>query len=297
MKKRKIVSAVTVIAVVCMLPGLVLADPDIDGKIAGGEYSAGYDLNFRLEGGGSVGGGHLYYQLGAGGDTVNLAFIQPKTLVDNSYGATAVGWGDYAPSGKRHNFSDLLNSDKAQFIFTTVGDPDTVLLDVTLDYLYADGSSYSSGLGSRDGKVEVGDAADVLAAATSLDYNLNRAGGTGYNLTTDSPLTFSQEDSSDESYALAGSGLNFPGWIFDVIYEFEVDISVFGGSMADFTDKVEIKIVHDSPNKQDRNKVYPEFDDPTPIGVIPEPLTMFGLICGVGGLGGYLRRRFGTKGC
>jgi len=300
-KMRKSIGALAVIAALSMLPSLAMADPEvgIDGRLGTGEYTTAYDLTFRVEGGGShssavPGNGQLYYRVD--GQTVSLAFVQPKTLVDNSYGEYSVGWKPSDPTAAAgHAFGDLLESDVARFVFLGSEGSTTTELDVTLDYLYETGAAtYSSGVGGEGG-VDVG---NVLAAATSLDYNLKKF-GTGNNLTVNSPKTLNQTDSADASYGLDAAdprGIDFTGWVFDVVYEMQVDISAFGGDVTDLPSQMTIGFVHDSPNKIDQGKVEIFFGDPdTAPGVIPEPLTMFGLICGVGGLGGYLRRRFGAK--
>ena len=114
------------------------------------------------------------------------------------------------------------------------------------------------------------DVADgLLAWSTSLDYNFNTL---GYVLTKDSPAT-------DEDYT---ENPNFPGWVFEVTYEFQVDGSLFAeNGFGGLT----IPILHDSPNKIGKNKVYPQVD-----GVIPEPTTIALLSIGTS-LVGWLRRR------
>ncbi|MBL7134422.1 MAG: hypothetical protein ISS78_10025, partial [Phycisphaerae bacterium] len=174
-KMRKRVRGVMAVAVLCMLPGLVLADPGIDGRFDAGEYTHGYGVTFHLDGESSadVVGGQLWLRMetAAEGGNLRIAFVEPKTLVDNSYGDNAVGW-----PGDNHKFTHLLTSDNAQFIFknSTANGGGTVL-DVTLDYLHNDDGTFISGLDGNDGVVPppVGSAADVVASATSLEYNLN----------------------------------------------------------------------------------------------------------------------------
>ena len=102
-----------------------------------------------------------------------------------------------------------------------------------------------------DGEVNIGSASAVNAFGTSLDYNLNALGHSSF--TTDSPL--SVPDYTDPPSA--------PGWVFEVIYELQVDGSLFAASgLGDVT----VPLVHDSPNKIDKNKVYPEPDPEAELG-------------------------------
>ncbi|NQT00965.1 MAG: PEP-CTERM sorting domain-containing protein [Planctomycetes bacterium] len=200
-----------------------------------------------------------------------MALIQPLTLVDNSYGANAIGWGSAAPSGKNHKFKDLKGSDKARFSISDSAE--NVVFDFTLDYIstseQAPSGFASPGAASGEGNVHSGSAGNLLAWGTSLDYNFNNL---GYVLTKDSPAT-------DEHYT---ENPDYPGWLFEVTYEFQIDGSLFAEN--DFGG-LTIPILHNSPNKAGKNKVYPEVD-----GVIPEPTTIVLVSIGTG-LVGWLRRR------
>ena len=237
--------------------------PIVDGRFDSGEgYTSGRWLNFAVERTDTiVSGGQLWLHQDLGTGDVFLAFTQPLTLVDNTYGAGSIGWGDNAPSGKNHNFKDLAGSDKAQFQFTD--NAGNTVLDVTLDYMSEtskrSGTYASLGVTGGDGNVEVGSAADVLEWGTSLDYNFNTL---GFVLTEDSPAT-------DDAYT---ENPDFAGWVYDVIYEMRVSAGVFGDN--GFGD-VTIPIVHDSPNKIGKNKVYPGGG-----GTLPEPATIALLVFG-----------------
>jgi len=246
--------------------------PIVDGRFDSDEsYTSGRWLNFAVERSDTiVSGGQLWLHQDPGTGDVFVAFMQPLTLVDNTYGAGSIGWGDDAPSGKNHSFKDITGSDKAQFQFTD--NAGNTVLDVTLDYLSEtskrSGIYASLGVTGRDGNVNVGSATDVLEWGTSLDYNFNTL---GFVLTEDSPAT-------DDDYT---ENPDFAGWVYDVIYEMRVGADVFGDN--GFGD-VTIPIVHDSPNKIGKNKVYPGTD-----GGLPEPATLALLAFG-GGLM-LLRRR------
>jgi len=157
------------------------------------------------------------------------------------------------------------------FASLAAADP-IVVLDVTVDYISetskGSGVYASLGVSGGDGEVNAGSASDVLEWGSSLDYNFNTL---GHVLTDDSPAT-------DEDYA--GNPL-FPGWVFEVAYELRIAGSAFGG---DGFGGVEIPIVHDSPNKIGKNKVYPDID-----GAIPEPAALGVLV--LGGVGMLRRRR------
>jgi hypothetical protein len=273
MRTVNVVARIIYVAVVLSaLAASAKATIVIDGRFDPSEgYTEGNYVNLSVQGVGPISDqGQLWcYQDGTTND-LYVAFFQPLTLVDNTYGENSIGWGKgVAPSGKDHEFGDLVGSDKAQFRITDGSD--NVVFDIILDYITASKqapSGYASlGVTGGDGKVISGSAASLLAWGTSLDYNFNTLGDV---LTQDSPAT-------DAAYT---QNPEFPGWVFEVTYEFHVDGSVFGdngfGSLA-------IPLIHDSPNKIGRNLVWDDVDGP-----VPEPATI--AMLALGGLS-LLRRK------
>jgi len=227
----------------------------------------------------------------AGGD-VCVAFALDRSVVDNSYGNTAIGWGSDAPSGKHHNFEDLVGSDKARFVFQDTGG--AVLFDVTMDYLHGLGSKkenppYIGGVTGGDFRITTGNVGDVLGSSTSLVYNWDTFGSTY-------PSFFGQGSNSPAADADYGNP-TVPGWLYDVVYEFKIAGSVFNGHTIDISSDSFLTIpeVHASPNKQGDNSltdftVLPPPEE-APDVVVPEPLTVIGVLAGLCGMGGYIRKR------
>ncbi len=252
-------------SLILIAAGPAPADPIVDGRYDPSDgYTQGWPVVFAVEKAvGVVGGGELWLHEDTSTGDVYVAFIQPLVLVDNTYGANSIGWGPDAPSGKRHNFEDLLNSDRAQFVFTDGAG--VTVLDVVMDYIsQADGGYRSLGVSGGDGAVNVGAAGSVLEWGTSLDYNFNVL---GYALTEDSPAT-------DPDYT---ENPLFPGWVFEVTYELRISGEAFGDEGFG---GVTIPLVHDSPNKIGKGKVYPE--------PVPEPAAAF---LALGALAALIRRR------
>ena len=250
------IATVLYVVVALGLPPLANSEIKIDGCFNPDqeEYTIGYNVNLNVEGVDPVEEKgklwyHYDYDLTCKKYCLSVAFVQPRTLVDNSYGANSIGWGEDSLSGKNHSFKDLKGSDKARFTITD--DSGNVVFDFTLDYISeidqdkdkgkdkGSGAYGSLGLAGGDGEVHEGDADYLLDWGTSLDYNFND-NDLGRVLTENSPAA----DDAD--------------WVFEVIYEFKVDGAVLGGRPLG---GVTVPLVHDSPNKIGKNKVYPEIGE------------------------------------
>ncbi len=269
-------TVISLVAVVlCGLAAVANAIPLVDGKFDPSEgYTYGFSLNLAVESGktstAAADDGRLWLYQDVD-DNLYVNLILPLTLVDNTYGENSVGWGkDVAPSGKNHNFGDLTDSDDAQFrIYDGDGD---VVLDFVLDYMSPSDSAISgyAADGVEDGQdgINVGSVGDIIEVGTSLDYNLNTL---GHVLTEDSPAT-------DDDYT---ENSEYAGWLFEVAYEFKIDGDVFDGKgLGDIT----IPLMHVSPNKIARNKVFDDGARPT-----PEPASM--VLLGLGSIALLSKRR------
>ncbi len=283
MRTASKVAILCVAVLVGTITTTVHAGLTVDGRYDPGEgYSQLYTVNLEVEGPKktpniAADDGILRLHQDAITGDLFANFTVPLTLVDNTYGVNSIGYP------KHHNFSDLLGSDKARFAITDGSGE--VVFDFTMDYISEYGTSgtkghkgkkgsgggdsfASLGVTGSDGEVHLGSADSLLAWGTSLDYNINTL---GYALTQDSPAT-------DVGYT---ENPNFAGWLYEVTYEFQIDGSLFA---ANGFGALTIPIVHVSPNKVGKNKVY------TDVNVVPAPgallLGSIGLSCV-----SWLRRR------
>jgi len=196
--------------------------------------------------------GTLITQVLAGGD-IKVTYIQEQNVNDNRYGTgatAATGWP------RNHNFSDLVGSDKAQFVFTD-GNGATVL-DFQVDYISATTKAifpsgtvlYPSGYGTLgvsggDGKMLVGSAANVLSATTSLTENLKQLQFVSGFLVNSPPETAPNSNTSIPA-----------GWDYYDSYTVIVSKAAFGTKGFG---GVTLVGLHDSPPKQaPNNLITPE---------------------------------------
>lgn len=183
--------------------------------------------------GGELYPGSLEVEVLPSGD-VKFVYTQSRSIVDNTYGANAVGYTS------PHRFDHLLRSDNAEFSLTN-GDGDEVMY-LIVDYLHEfDTSVYPSGYGTAgvlggDGAIPLGDPAHVLYVTTSLTENLNQSPAY-YGYTVDSPP---EPDTN---------------WDYFSRYTVIVDAAAFGDSGFGSVDVVR---QHNSPAKDDRESVDPE---------------------------------------
>lgn len=272
--------------VVVSLASASFAGIVVDGRLGAAEgYSAIATMGFVADDGTAFADlAELWVHEDAATGDVFFGLKFSKTLVDNTYGETAVGWGHDSPSGRGHSFGDLIESDKTQFRFTDAAGQ--VVLDLEFDYMSAlGGGEYGTeGTEGADGALFVGTEGSLLEYATSLDYNFNQL---GYELTVNSPATNTEYVENPL----------YPDWQFDVVYEGRVD----GNAFANGFGAVTVPVAHISPNKLARKGRFTPSDDPpappppappppTP-PVVPEPATAALLLGGTAALLARWRRR------
>jgi hypothetical protein len=208
---------------------------------------------------------------------VHIRITFDPSFTDNTYGAgKSAGW----PPRRGHSFNpDLAKSDHTELLLTNAKQ-ETVMnfkLDLVSPDPAADCGYRTLGVTGGDGLVITGNAADVLAVATSTDRNIN---GCGYcksaacapsgDCTIDSPTT-------DKDYT---PNALTPNWDYRVVYEAWIKLDAFGDSGFG---QSYITYTHSSPAKSTDTIMVmptpcpPEWDDPyCPPSVIAEGGNCFG---------------------
>ena len=293
------ITKVFFVTLLCLtMNSIALATPTADGWFnpSGEGYTSGHYVYLMDAGKELDKKSQLWTYQDAATNDVFVAFIMSTGINDNTYGAnSSEGWDKI---GKVHKFGNLVGSDKAEFRFFT--DPNnkdqSTFLEFKMDYISKesevknpDGTKtlyYSSmGVLGGDGKVSKGSATDILTWGTSLDYNLNTL---GYNQFANKPNSKSPDSPyADPDYSdPAGAS----GWIWNLIYEFQIDGDLFvsnGLVGQDIIDYMELVDMHNSPAML-KGK-------PITNGPVPEPATMLLLGSGLLGLAG-MRKRFSKSG-
>ncbi len=163
--------------------------------------------------------------------TMTIRSSLEKDYADNTYGATAIGWG------VSRTLDSLIASDHLQWaLYDASG---MRKLDFKVDYfsnsLDVPSGYKSMGVEGGDGKMLIGSDSSILSSTTSINENFNTY---GYVLTQNSPAT-------DTNYS---SNPAYPKWIYDVWYEATVKLDAFGNAGFGFHDVVS---AHASPDKDD----------------------------------------------
>jgi len=216
-------------------------------------YTNVQSLMFQLDNGTMVkDSGTLAWSVDSQGN-VFVAFVQPLSINDNTYGANSVGWVGKDGKPSTHTFGNLVGSDKAVFNLTnSAGQAFTYTLDYISQTSSAPSGYASLGVSGGDGRVSGASASNVLKWGTSLDYNLNKLGFKSF--ITDSPATtpaHNPDGSIDYSKPYANPA-NAPGWVYNIEYEFEISAAAFGPSGFG---SVTVPYAHDSPSKFGQNTI------------------------------------------
>jgi hypothetical protein len=155
---------------------------------------------------------------------VHIRVTFDPAFVDMTYGTnSSSGWNPKRP----HTFTDLLKSDHTELLLTN-GSANTVMnfkIDLVDTNATAPCGYATAGVTGGDGSVIVGDPADVLAVATSLDRNLGGcaycdAAACGGDCLVNSPAT-------DDLFT---PNAETPNWDYRQVYEVWIALDAFGTS-------------------------------------------------------------------
>jgi SdrD B-like protein len=199
-----------------------------------------------------------------------VALIQPLMVTDNTYakkdGPDADGGEGYVAGDwgtQEHSFGKLEGSDKAEFDIKDGNG--NILLNFEIDYIKQDKNTAVLSAPLKD------DGGYITQHSTSLIYNLAATSGVGTGLdygtataTRSARLDYSPEivggydktttPVTQVDYTLRNAdlgdsdgdlGTEYTGWVFESIYEFKVDGSLFGDTCG----VAEVHSVHNSPHK------------------------------------------------
>jgi hypothetical protein len=152
------------------------------------------------------------------------------------------GMKAHKPGKGGHTWKDLVGSDHAELVLKN--EAGEIVSQFKLDYI-SESSDAASGYASLgvlggDGKMIIGDPADVVEWRTSIERNLNERDYGSY--VVDSPET-------DADYT---PNVETPGWDYRVVYEAWVDVDAFGESSFG---SALIEHVHASPSKASSNTI------------------------------------------
>jgi hypothetical protein len=161
------------------------------------------------------------------GGNVRVIYRQSTSIVDNTYGTNAVGWGSMG-----HKFDDLVGSDQCLFQFFDA--KTNTVLEFACDYV-SQSSTFPSDYGTLgpfggDGSMIVGASSSILKTNTTITTDLNQSAAY-YGYTVNSP---------------APSDPNYAGW--DVVDGYDITVSGAVFSSNGFGG-VAIPYVHNSPSK------------------------------------------------
>ncbi|MCU0664287.1 MAG: hypothetical protein MUC50_18410, partial [Myxococcota bacterium] len=203
------------------------------GSLPGAEMHCFYPID--ISGGPPAATAEYVLETFKGLQTVHVRLTFNPAFVDNSYGATAIGWGD-----KGHQFKQLVGSDHAEIrLYDTAGVEKVSFKEDYISETNTTPSGYGTlGVTGGDGDMLVGVASVVVGAKTSLGLNMNDRGYAQY--TVDSPAT-------NAAYAPNPAA---PLWDYRVVYEVWVLNNAFG--TAGFG-SAKMTYVHASPSKASDN--------------------------------------------